>query len=61
MAAYSDLIIVRGAGDLASGIIHALVTEGFRVIALETGSPASIRREVCFSEAVYDGERRWKA
>jgi xanthine dehydrogenase accessory factor len=56
MEASSKLVIVRGAGDLASGIIHALVRAGRPVIALETKMPASIRREVCFSEAVYDGE-----
>ena len=57
METCSDLVIVRGAGDLASGIIHALVRTGRPVIALETEMPASIRREVCFSEAVCDGER----
>ena len=57
MEAYSDLILVRGAGDLASGTIHALAKAGKRVIALESGKPSSIRREVSFSEAVYDGEK----
>ncbi len=56
MEASSKLVIVRGAGDLASGTIHALVRSGWPVIALETEMPASIRRTVCFSEAVYDGE-----
>ena len=56
METSSKLVIVRGAGDLGSGVIHALVRAGRPVIALETESPASIRREVCFSEAVYDGE-----
>jgi xanthine dehydrogenase accessory factor len=57
MEASSKLIIVRGAGDLASGTIHALVRAGRPVIALETEMPTSIRREVCFSEAVYEGEK----
>ncbi len=57
MEASSKLVIVRGAGDLASGTIHALVRAGRPVIALETEMPASIRREVCFSEAVYEGEK----
>lgn len=56
METSSKLVIVRGAGDLASGIIHALVRSGRLVVALETKMPASIRRKVCFSEAVYDGE-----
>ena len=49
------LIICRGAGDLATGIIHRLHRAGHRVIALETDYPAAIRRQVSFCEAVYDG------
>ena len=49
------LIICRGAGDLATGIIHRLRRAGHRVIALETDYPAAIRRQVSFCEAVYDG------
>lgn len=49
------LIICRGAGDLATGIIHRLHRAGHRVIALETAYPAAIRRQVSFCEAVYDG------
>lgn len=49
------LIICRGAGDLATGIIHRLYRAGHRVIALETDYPAAIRRQVSFCEAVYDG------
>ena len=49
------LIICRGAGDLATGIIHRLHRAGHRVIALETDYPAAIRRDVSFCEAVYDG------
>ena len=35
------LIICRGAGDLATGIIHRLHRAGHRVIALETDYPAA--------------------
>lgn len=49
------LIICRGGGDLATGIVHRLFRAGFPVLVLETGSPAAIRRQVSFSEAVYDG------
>ena len=49
------LIICRGAGDLATGIVHRLHRAGHRVIALETDYPAAIRRQVSFCEAVYDG------
>ncbi len=48
-------IIVRGAGDLSSGIIHRLVSAGYPVMALETERPSAIRRQAAFSEAVYRG------
>ena len=48
------LIICRGGGDLATGIVHRLHRSGFHVLILETGHPAAIRRQVSFSEAVYD-------
>lgn len=51
----SDLIIVRGAGDLATGTIHRLKRSGCRLLVLETNQPAAIRRQVAFSEAVYSG------
>ncbi len=49
------LILVRGGGDLATGVIHRLHSAGFPVLALETPQPAAIRRQVAFSEAVYQG------
>jgi xanthine dehydrogenase accessory factor len=50
-----DLVILRGAGDLATACIIRLVRAGFRVAALESGQPSSIRRTVCLSEAMYEG------
>ena len=50
------LIIVRGAGDLATGTIHKLWKAGFKVVALESENPSSIRRQVSASEAVYEGK-----
>lgn len=50
-----DLVVVRGAGDLATGCILRLVRSGFRVAALEVARPSAIRRTVCLSEAMYDG------
>ncbi len=52
------LVVVRGAGDLATGCIVRLVRSGFRVIALETEKPTAIRRTVSLSEAVYEGRTR---
>ena len=51
-----DLVIVRGAGDLATACILRLVRAGFRVAALESARPSSIRRTVCLSEAIYEGQ-----
>ena len=50
-----ELVVVRGAGDLATGVIVRLVRAGFRVAALETAQPSAIRRTVCLSEAMYEG------
>ena len=52
------LVIVRGAGDLATGTIAKLVKSGYAVIALETEAPTAIRRTVAFSEAVYTGKQQ---
>ena len=53
-----DLIVVRGAGDLATGTIHRLKKAGFRLLVLEEEHPAAIRRQVALSEAVYAGSAR---
>ncbi|MGO4987635.1 selenium-dependent molybdenum cofactor biosynthesis protein YqeB [Gallicola sp. Sow4_E12] len=51
-----EIIIFRGAGDIATGSIQKLHRAGFRVIACEIEKPTSIRRYVSLSEAVFDGE-----
>ena len=48
-------LIVRGGGDLASGVIYRLYRCGYQVLILECKRPSAIRREVSFGEAVYDG------
>ena len=52
-----NLIIVRGGGDLATGTIYKLYKCGFPVLILETHQPSAIRRNVAFSEAVYEGKQ----
>lgn len=49
-------IFVRGGGDIATGTIHKLYRSGYPVLILEIENPSAIRRQVAFSEAVYDGE-----
>ena len=51
-----NLIVVRGAGDIASGAIYALYKAGFPVIILDIANPSAIRRKVAFCEAVFDGK-----
>lgn len=51
----NNLVIVRGGGDIASGTIMKLYKCGYSVLVLEIKAPSSIRRNVSFSEAVYEG------
>ena len=55
MSGIENLVIVRGGGDLATGTIYKLHQCGFPVLVLETVTPSAIRRNVAFSEAVYQG------
>jgi len=49
------IILVRGGGDLASGVAIRLFRAGFRVVITEIPRPLAVRRLVAFSEAVYQG------
>lgn len=51
-----EVVVVKSGGDIASGVIQKLHRTGFRVLVLEIEQPTSIRRTVCFSEAVYNGK-----
>ena len=51
----NQLIIVRGGGDMATGVIHRLHGAGFPVLILESERPTAIRRQVALCEAVYEG------
>lgn len=48
-------VIIRGGGDLATGVAEVLYQSGFKILILDIEKPSSIRRSVCFSEAIYDG------
>lgn len=50
------LVLVRGGGDLASGVIFRLHHAGFPVIVAELAHPMLVRRTVSFGEAVYSGQ-----
>ena len=46
-------IVIRGGGDLASGVIYRLHRAGFPVIVIELEAPLFVRRTVCYGDAVY--------
>lgn len=50
------LVVVRGGGDIASGIIHRLYKSGYKVVVLEINKPTVIRRTVSFAQAIYDNQ-----
>ena len=50
----NTLILIRGAGDMATGTAWVLHKAGFPVIMLEIPNPSAIRRRVAFSEAIFD-------
>jgi xanthine dehydrogenase accessory factor len=60
MPAYfsSQIIVVRGGGDLATGVVQKFFRAGFPVVILETPAPTAIRRSVALCEAAYDGLAR---
>ena len=48
-------VLIRGGGDLASGVIFRLHRAGMRVMVIELPQPTVIRRAVAFASAVLDG------
>jgi len=51
------VILIRGAGEVASGVAHRLHRSHFKICMLEIPHPIAVRREVSFCEAVYNGEK----
>ena len=52
------LVVVRGAGDIATGVIQKIVRAGFTVVALEAANPSAIRWRAALCPAVTRG--RWQ-
>lgn len=50
------LVLIRGAGDIATGIALRLYRSGLRVAMTDLPRPTAIRRTVCFSQAIVLGE-----
>ncbi len=51
----SYLVVVRGGGDLATGVIYRLYRAKFTVVALELAHPLVVRRRVAAASAILDG------
>ena len=50
------LILVKGAGDLATGTAVRLYRAGFQVVMTDIAQPTAVRRTVAFSQCIYDGQ-----
>ena len=51
------IVLIRGGGELASGVAHRLHRCHLKVCLTEIAKPLAVRREVAFSEAVYQGSK----
>ncbi len=50
-------ILIRGGGELATGVAHRLSQCHLKVVMTEVPRPQAVRREIAFCEAVYEGEK----
>jgi xanthine dehydrogenase accessory factor len=49
------VVLIRGAGEMATGVAHRLAKCGFRVLLTEIEQPLAIRRSVAYAECVFTG------
>jgi len=50
------LVLIKGAGDLGTGVAYRLHRAGMQVVVTELAQPTVIRRAVSLAEAVYEGQ-----
>ncbi|MEG6586406.1 selenium-dependent molybdenum cofactor biosynthesis protein YqeB [Dendrosporobacter sp. 1207_IL3150] len=50
------LVLIKGGGDIATGIAHRLFMSGFKIAITELPKPTMVRRSVSFAQSVYDIE-----
>ena len=55
LRAERPLALIKGAGDLATGVALRLYRSGFTVVMTEIAYPTVVRRTVAFAEAVFEG------
>lgn len=51
------VVLIKGAGEVASGIAHRLSRSHFQVCMTEVPHPLAVSRGVSFCEAIYEGEK----
>ncbi len=51
------IVLIKGAGEMATGVAHRLFHSGFRVCLTEIAEPLAVRRAVSFCEAVFEKEK----
>lgn len=52
----NNIVLIRSGGDIGTAVARMLHNSGFKVLILEINRPLAIRRQVAFSEAIFDGE-----
>ncbi len=63
----NTLVLIKGGGDLGTGVAWRLHRAGFPTVITEVAQPLAVRRTVAFASAVYEGEiavegvTAWKA
>lgn len=50
------LVLIKGAGDLATGTAVRLLSSHIQVVMTDLPQPTAVRRTVAFSQAIYDGQ-----
>ena len=52
------VVLIRGTGELASGVTHRLYSSHFQICITDIDQPQAVRCAVSFCEAIYDGEKK---
>ncbi len=51
------IVLVKGGGEMATGVVHRLAYSGFHVCITEIPEPLAVRRAVAFCQAVFNGAK----
>ena len=49
------LVLIKGAGDLATGVAYRLYRAGYSIVMTDIEQPTAVRRTVAFCPCIYDG------